>query len=325
MHPLKVNNLSKCFTADLPVVNKVSFEIESGEIITVVGASGSGKTTLLRMLAGFEQPSQGSISINDKLVAGENQFVKPENRNVGFVFQDLALFPHLTVEKNIAFGIKKGSDKKRLIQELLELTGLHGFGTRYPWQLSGGQQQRVAIARALAMHPAVLLMDEPFSSLDQSLRVQLREEIRSILKKAGITTIIVTHDMADAYAMANRILVLEKGQLAQFDTPEQIYKYPANTEVAALGGKMNVTSKKELNLSESDNTQLMFRPENVQITGESGEWRIASESFNGKYYEYKLENNNTSILAHLNQRLATNQVFSIHIAEEHLIAITNER
>ncbi len=324
MHPLSVDKLSKAFVVGHEVVNNISFEIEPGEIVTVVGASGSGKTTLLRLLAGFEHPTGGTVSINDKLMSGGNQFVKPENRNVGFVFQDLALFPHLTVEQNVGFGVKTGKkETEQRVANLLSITGLQALGKRYPWQLSGGQQQRVAIARALAIQPAVLLMDEPFSSLDQALRVELREEILSILKQTGTTTLIVTHDIDDAYAMANRMMVMDNGMLAQFDTPEAIYSRPLNSRVARLGGKANILTRKQWQLEGLANEWLLVRPENIKFESVGGEWKITTDSFNGKYHEYLLFNGETNLCMHTTGKLPHAEAISIGIANEHYVNLSN--
>ena len=293
MHPLKVEQLTKSYVSGHPVVEGISFEVEPGEIIAVVGASGSGKTTLLRLLAGFEQPDKGEIYINEKPVWGKH-FVRAEDRQVGFVFQDLALFPHLSVENNILFGVKNKHERSNILSHLLSITGLTGLEKRFPWQLSGGQQQRVAIARALALRPAILLMDEPFSSLDQALKVQLRVEIKEILIKTGITTIIVSHDIEDAYTMANRMLVLEKGKLAQFDTPEAVYKHPPTRAVALLGGKANFIPGNLI--GESTAHEIMVRPENIQFVP-GDKWLMVSRQFNGGYFAYVLVDGPRQLIA----------------------------
>ncbi len=323
MHPIKVEQLSKYFVPAYAAVNKVSFDAEAGEIIAIVGGSGSGKTSLLRMLAGFEHANSGEIWISDRLVAGKGHFTKPEDRSVGFVFQDLALFPHLTVEKNILFGLKKGQDKKGVLQKMLTLTGLKGLENRYPWQLSGGQQQRVAIARALAPAPAVLFMDEPFSSLDQALKQQLRSEILAILKSAGITTLMVSHDIEDAYAMASRIMVMDKGRLVQFDSPEKIYRTPVNQVVARLGGKCNFVKREELGLS-ADVQTYMLRPENIRLIDTKSDWQLIQTQFNGKHFENLLEKNGKQLLAHTTNQPLVSGYVGVEVKEEDRISVCND-
>ncbi|NIR51343.1 ABC transporter ATP-binding protein [candidate division KSB1 bacterium] len=243
MNALTVRNLSKTFfRADDFAVKNVSFNVEAGELLTLVGESGSGKTTLLRMIAGFEIPDSGEITINADVVFGNKRFMAPEKRGVGMVFQDYALFPHLTISKNIGFGLDGlgRTDKKIRIQDMLNLINLPGFKKRFPHELSGGEQQRVALARALAPNPSILLLDEPFSNLDESLKAQVREDIRNIIKKTHTTTILVTHDTKDALAISDRIALLKDGQILQIDTTENIYTKPKTCYVARYFGKTNI-------------------------------------------------------------------------------------
>jgi len=193
-----------------PILSKVTFSIDRGEIVGILGPSGSGKSTLLRLIAGLGTPDQGIISIADQVVVNANTFVPPEERGVGMVFQDYALFPHLNVEKNIEFGLHRMSraERKARLDEMIELVQLKGFMKRYPHELSGGQQQRVALARALAPKPSLLLMDEPFSNLDTELRSSIRSELRDILKRAKMTCLLVTHDYQDVKAICNREITL---------------------------------------------------------------------------------------------------------------------
>ncbi|MFW6349311.1 MAG: ABC transporter ATP-binding protein [Thiohalospira sp.] len=219
-------------------VADVSLGLEAGTIGCLLGPSGCGKTTALRAIAGFEPPSAGRVLLQGREVAGPAVRIPPEHRRVGMVFQDLALFPHLTVADNIAFGLAGGGPHRReRVEELLELVGLPGAGPRYPHHLSGGQQQRIAIARALAPEPAILLLDEPFSSLDVELREQLPRELRGILQAAGITTLLVTHDQMEAFAMADRVGVMSGGALCQWDTPYNLYHRPATPFVADFVGQ----------------------------------------------------------------------------------------
>ena len=212
---VSIENLSFSYAnTKATALDNFSLEIEKGEVISILGRSGSGKSTVLRLLAGLEKPASGKITIQDQVLVDDRNFVQPEKRGIGMVFQDYALFPHLTVAENILFGLfrlKKAAKQKRL-QEVLELVELEGFAKRYPHQLSGGQQQRVAIARALAPNPHLLLLDEPFSNLDAELQEKIRKELRDILKKANITSIFVTHDEKDAHILADRIVKIRNGR-----------------------------------------------------------------------------------------------------------------
>ncbi|WP_298827033.1 ABC transporter ATP-binding protein [uncultured Planococcus sp.] len=212
---VSIENLSFSYpNTRVPALDNFSLQIEKGEVISILGRSGSGKSTVLRLLAGLEKPSNGKIAIQDQVLVDDRNFVQPEKRGIGMVFQDYALFPHLTVADNILFGLfrlKKAAKQKRL-QEVLELVELQGYAKRYPHQLSGGQQQRVAIARALAPNPYLLLLDEPFSNLDAELQEKIRKELRDILKKANITSIFVTHDEKDAHILADRIVKIRNGR-----------------------------------------------------------------------------------------------------------------
>lgn len=191
------------------VLKNVSFEIKEGEIISILGSSGSGKSTILRLLSGLEIPNKGNIYVNNEVLASDKVFILPEKRNIGMVFQDYALFPHLTVEKNIAFGLK--DKKSKIIYEMLNLIGMTEYMKRYPYELSGGQQQRVAIARALAQKPRMILLDEPFSNLDENLKDKIRDDIKKILRSAGITSIFVTHDKNDSKALSDRSIYINRG------------------------------------------------------------------------------------------------------------------
>lgn len=230
---LQLKQISISYTAH-SVIQQVDLMLEEGEIGCLLGSSGCGKTTLLRAIAGFEQPQQGEILLRNKTVHGKARHVPPDKRNIGMVFQDFALFPHLSVEKNIAFGLLKlnKTEKKLRIAELLKMVNLPNIADKYPHQLSGGQQQRIALARAMAPRPDLLLMDEPFSSLDIELREQLSTEVRKIIKHEGITAILVTHDQHEAFAMADKIGLLQDGKILQWDTPYELYHQP-KTQYAA--------------------------------------------------------------------------------------------
>lgn len=220
------------------ILGDVSLQLNQGQIASILGPSGCGKTTLLRSLAGFQPISRGEIYVHKKLFSKEGYSLAPENRNIGMMFQDLALFPHLTVEQNICFGLHalKKNDQKNRIQHLLELTELHHQEKKYPYQLSGGQQQRVALARALAPKPEILLLDEPFSSLDPDLREQVATEVRKILKHENVTAVLVTHDQHEAFAMADEIGVMDQGNIAQWGNAYNIYHKPETRFVADFVG-----------------------------------------------------------------------------------------
>jgi iron(III) transport system ATP-binding protein len=235
---LEVNNLSKKFNGKC-IINALSFELQNGNIGCLLGESGCGKTTLLRCIAGFEAIQSGSIFIDGSLVSSSSHRIPPEKRRLGMVFQDYALFPHLTVRKNITFGLKSLPKKSRnhRAMEMLDLVGLTNDAEKYPHELSGGQQQRVALARALAPNPDLLLMDEPFSNLDVSLRERLSVDVRKILKDIGISALLVTHNQHEAFAMADMIGVMKEGQLEQWDTAYNLYHSPKSQFVADFVGE----------------------------------------------------------------------------------------
>lgn len=234
---LEVENVTMRYNpGDDPAVRDVRLVLREGEMLTLVGPSGCGKTTLLRLIAGFERPETGRIVLHGDLLSTPDHLVPPERRNVGMVFQDLALFPHMTVRENVAFGIKGRENQKHRMNEVLELVGLSGKKDRYPGDLSGGQQQRVALARSLVVQPDVLLMDEPFNNLDKKLRRRMRREVQDILQEENIPTLFVTHDQREALHLGNRIGVMHDGAIEQIDRPEQIIIDPASRFVANFLG-----------------------------------------------------------------------------------------
>ncbi len=224
-----------------PAVDELDLEVRSGEVLCLLGPSGCGKTTLLRLIAGFEQPDGGTVEVAGRQVASATRQVRPEHRRIGFVFQDFALFPHLNVMDNVAFGLR-GSRKERRQRaaEVLNLVGLSVFATRMPHQLSGGQQQRVALARALSPQPHILLLDEPFSNLDASLRGSTRDEVRSILARTGTTAVMVTHDQEEAMSFGDRLAVMRFGGIEQLGSPEEVYLHPRTPFVASFLGRTNL-------------------------------------------------------------------------------------
>ena len=235
---LKVDNIA-CQYEDDKVFDSLSFHVNRGEIVSLLGPSGCGKTTALRSIAGFENITDGTIRLNGHIVAEPNASVPPEKRQIGMVFQDYALFPHLTIKQNIAFGLRHMPKKaqKEQVDHMINAVGLDGYAERFPHELSGGQQQRVALARALAPHPSLLLMDEPFSNLDIELRERLSLEVRDILKKEGITGILVTHDQHEAFAISDKVGVMNHGKILQWDTPYNLYHEPADRFVADFIGQ----------------------------------------------------------------------------------------
>ncbi|MFL0797430.1 MAG: ABC transporter ATP-binding protein [Cellvibrionaceae bacterium] len=235
---LQVKNVNVSFGSNA-VLHDISLSLEQGQIGCILGPSGCGKTTLLRVIAGFQEPTQGSVLLSEKEISSPFKSIAPEKRNIGMVFQDFALFPNLTVEENICFGLRKWSkaDKQQRAKELLELIGLSHLASSYSHQLSGGQQQRVALARAMAPRPEILLLDEPFSSMDTELREQLAREVRNILKQENITAILVTHDQHEAFLMADEICVLNNGCVQQLDSGYNLYHQPVNEFVADFIGQ----------------------------------------------------------------------------------------
>jgi iron(III) transport system ATP-binding protein len=236
---VRLTGVSKRFGGVL-ALDDVSLELPAGTVLALLGPSGCGKTTALRLIAGFEQPDAGSIEVDGRRVASAAGGVPPERRHIGFVFQDLALFPHLSVHDNVAYGIRRDPRAAIRTGELLELVGLAGESRRMPHELSGGMQQRVALARALAPDPDVLLLDEPFSSLDQAMRTQLRAEVRQILREARQSAIFVTHDQGEALTVADNVAVMTRGKVLQVAPPEIIYAAPATPYVATFVGVSNL-------------------------------------------------------------------------------------
>lgn len=265
---LEFRNVTKLYqAADQPAVQGVNLSLNEGEILSLIGESGSGKTTLLRLAVGLEAPDKGEIYLGDELVAGPQDWVPPERRGIGLVFQDDALFPHLTVEANLTYGLhnKTNVERQAVVQSLLGMVGLAGMERRFPHELSGGERQRLAIARALAPHPRVILLDEPFGNLDPALRLSMREEIRSLLSKLKATVIFVTHDPEDSLAVSARIAILRDGSIEQIGTPKEIYRNPLNEYCACLFGPANC-------VQESENKLRWIRPEQIRMSwqGESG-------------------------------------------------------
>jgi ABC-type Fe3+/spermidine/putrescine transport system ATPase subunit len=254
MTRVKLENVTKIY-GPVVAVDHVSFEVEHGELFTILGPSGCGKTTTLRIIAGFEVPEEGRVLFDDEDVT----YLKPYYRNTAMVFQNYALWPHMTVYDNIAYGLRirrkilglTEEDIRRRVRWALELVKLEGLENRYPLQLSGGQQQRVALARALVVEPRVLLLDEPLSNLDAKLRIEMREEIKRLQKKLGITTIYVTHDQVEAMSISDRIAIMNKGRLLQYGPPRDVYFRPNNLFVADFLGRSNILYGELLSIENS--------------------------------------------------------------------------
>ena len=311
---LRLESVTKQFSSNqTPAVAKVSFTLEQGDLLGLLGPSGCGKTTLLRIIAGFEKPSTGTVELTGRLVAGAGCWLPPEQRNTGMVFQDYALFPHLTIAENIAFGLKRKSKRlprrqiEQRISEVLVLVGLAGLEKRYPHELSGGQQQRVALARALAPQPALILLDEPLSNLDIQVRQRLRHEVRHILKAAGTSAIFVTHDQEEALAISDKIAVMCCGKLEQLGKPEEIYTQPASRFVAEFVTQANfLPAKRQGNLWKTEigefeiqalatpqcdrSGELMLRQEDIILKpDDQATVVVQARQFLGREYRYCLE------------------------------------
>ena len=273
---LELDKLTKTF-GTLQAVDGLSLGVEKGEFVSLLGPSGCGKTTTLQMIAGFVEPSGGAIRLEGRDLLA----VKPAKRGLGIVFQSYALFPHMTAMENVSFGLEmQGVDKTeraRRVAETLELVGLAAFAARYPRQLSGGQQQRVALARALVIRPRILLLDEPLSNLDAKLREEMQIELRQIQRTVGTTTILVTHDQAEAMALSDRVVVLNKGRAEQIGPPHEAYERPATPFVASFLGKTNLVNGTTV------------RPERISFAASGLAGTVRTRIFQGNHWLYRVE------------------------------------
>lgn len=276
---LSVDRLTKRF-GKVTALSEVDLQMESGSNLALLGESGSGKSTLLQIIAGFLTPDEGEVRMNGELLCKPGYKKDAHLRKIGMIFQQYALFPHMTVEENIAFGAEK-SRKKELSKAYIELTGLNELEKRYPHELSGGQMQRVAIARALAAEPSLLLLDEPFSSLDPSIKQSVRNQVTAVLQTAQTPSILVTHDIEDALCFAQKLAILEKGRLVQIGTAEELYNNPASTYIASLFGSINV-------LPDDGSGKIhFFRPHEASIaSGNEGKFIgiVEKSVFHGRKY-----------------------------------------
>jgi iron(III) transport system ATP-binding protein len=306
---LSVESITKRY-ADTPVVRDVSFMVYPGEIFALLGPSGCGKTTTLRIIAGFEKAGSGTISMAERPLASNSVHVPPELRGIGFVFQDYALFPHKNVLDNVTFGLRKVPKKTRRERgfEVLEMVGLSDLHARLPHHLSGGEQQRVALARSIIARPKLLLLDEPFSSLDPGLRQTTRDEVRALLKSEGISAVLVTHDQEEALSFAERLAVMKDGTVEQIGTPEVVYRHPETAYVADFLGQTNFVKasvkdgiaetafgRVKVDGAATGDILLSIRPECLTMVapdaGNSGTkgGRIVGQAFKGHDFTYRVE------------------------------------
>jgi iron(III) transport system ATP-binding protein len=337
---LALRNLS-CGYAGQRVVSELNLHLNAGDIGCLLGPSGCGKTTTLRAIAGFEAVQTGEISLAGQVISRSGFTLAPEKRRIGMVFQDYALFPHLTVAQNVAFGIRQHPQRAQITGELLELVKLDQLGQRYPHELSGGQQQRVALARALAPDPQLLLLDEPFSNLDGELRRKLSQEVREILKLRGISAILVTHDQQEAFAVSDHVGVFNHGRLQQWDTPFNLYHEPLTPFVASFIGQGYFirgqllspdTVQTELGVIHGNRAYLwpngsavdvLLRPDDIVYDPDSPlQARIVAKTFLGAATLYRLQLASGSLLESIvpsHVDLAAGQHMGIRIAADHLV------
>ena len=291
-HRLVVEGVSFAYD-DAPVLDRVSLKVPAGTVTALLGPSGCGKTTLLRLIAGLERPSAGSVQVDGETLSSAERVVAPERRRVGMVFQEGALFPHLSVAENVAFGLPRGSNRSTAVGAALELVGLAGFGERSPSTLSGGQRQRVALARALVPGPAVLLLDEPFANLDPVLRVELRGEVAALLRRLGITSVFVTHDQEEAFVMGEQVVVMNEGRVLQSASPSELYGNPSTRWVATFVGEANLVRGRSsaadaetlvgdvpLATPSAGECDVLIRPEHLALEA-GGDWEVERLEFYG--------------------------------------------
>ena len=342
---LTVNALTKAFVANQPpIVKNISFSVHTGEIFALLGPSGCGKTTTLRLIAGFEQADTGTIAMAERTLVDSDTHVPPESRGIGFVFQDYALFPHKNVLENVAFGLRQVSKKTRQTRafEVLDMVGMTHLQSRLPHHLSGGEQQRVALARAIIARPKLLLLDEPFSSLDPGLRQSTREEVRALLKAEGISAVLVTHAQEEALSFAERLGVMKEGTLEQIGTPEAVYRHPKTAYVADFLGQTNFIradikdgiaetpfGRVKVEGAESGNALLSIRPECLQMLASDAQsstqnGRVVGQAFKGHDFTYQVEMDRQQYFVQTDYRCPFQIGDTVVLKAESAVAVTPE-
>lgn len=323
------------------ILESLSLEVEHGEIVCLLGASGCGKTTLLKAIAGLLPLSSGVMSLNCQTIDDGDNWLPPEQRNIGMIFQDYALFPHLTVNQNICFGLKGLSEqqKKEKVQEMLELVHLDEFGDRYPHQLSGGQQQRVAIARSLAYKPDLLLLDEPFSNIDTQVRHELISQIRKIFKKQGVTAIFVTHSREEAFAFSDKMAVMNHGVIEQYGSASELYFHPSSKFVADFlggGSYLNaqrisdnefetslglIEAKAQTQIEVGAECALLLRPQHIVASHDvDSNLSVLEQQFMGDHCRYVIEANGQKLLATSSEALGVGMPVTVKVDTKGVLA-----
>ena len=330
MNALDIQDLNKTFSGGVKALSEVNFSLQEKHIGALIGPSGSGKTTLLRCIAGLEQADSGKISILSTPVFDQYTSINPGKRQVGFLFQDYALFPHLTVDANVRFGISKlsRSIQDERVTRYLGMCSVDQLASRYPYQLSGGQQQRVALARALATEPALLLLDEPFSNVDETLKQQLRVEMAEVIDHCGISALMVVHDVKDAFAIANEIGVLVEGRVHQTGSPEDLYTRPKTPEVARVTGEVNILHATAVthgfesalgfteaphNRATGESAMLILRPEELQLLP-GGEWTVESVTFSGASRMVRCKKGMQTVDVRIDREVAVNHMEKVSLS-----------
>lgn len=337
---LSIKNLS-CQYDGQTILESLSLQVEQGEIVCLLGASGCGKTTLLKAVAGLLPLSQGVMTLGERVIDNGEVWLPPEQRNIGMIFQDYALFPHLTVAQNVAFGLKgmAKQEQDEIVEEMLTLVHLDQFSDRYPHQLSGGQQQRVAIARSLAYKPDLLLLDEPFSNIDTQVRHELIREIRKIFKKQGVTAIFVTHSREEAFAFADKMAVMNQGVIEQYGSASELYFCPSSKFVADFLGGGSYLQAKHVNdstfetaigqveaqscalIEQGADCQLLVRPQHIQLTqSDKSTITVIEQQFMGDHCRYVVDIEGTRVLATSLEALDVGQSVAVSVDAQGIVA-----